>query len=207
MSKREFMYHARRVDKDPEKAWEQEKLRRKLTRRIRFWRTIRNFASAQWLKSHGWIEIREGWLLPDWHPKLQKRMQAAAQARYFGTKHPNIFHELGEPYDLKHACNSQEACTRNDVVMLPQPGQKAPTYPSYLTHRPFLPCVFLAATICNAEAVILRGHWSSSLFLAAAVALGLTSLWIGWKAKREWKLDWAEEKLNRRSFHEIHRPN
>ena len=207
MNKRDFMYHARRVDKNPEKAWEAEKVRRKATRPIRFWRAIRNFASARWLKAHGWIEVRDGWLLPDWHPKLKRLNQTTITDRHFGTKDPNIFKELGEPYDLKHACNSQEACTRDEGLMLPSPGQKAPAYPSYLTHRPFQGCVFIAAIICNSEAIILKGHWSSSLFLIAAIALGLTSLWIGWKAKRDWKLEWAEEQLNRRSFHEIHRPN
>lgn len=209
MSKRDFMDAARRVDLNPEKAWEREKFRRKSTRPIRFWRAIRNFASAQWLKSHGWIEVRDGWLLPDWHPKLKKLNQTTITDRYFGTKDPNIFKELGEPYDLKHACNSQEAhaCRRDDEDMLPRPGQKAPAYPAYLHLRPFQACVLWAAMACNFEAVVFRGHWSSSLFLAVSVALGLSLVWIGWKARRDWKLDWAEERLNRRSSHEIHHSN
>lgn len=187
-----------------------EKVVLKQTARIRFWRRLRVYASRHWLKAHGWIETKEGWLFPDWHPKLKQKLKqfeknkslAAAYGITRGIRHPQ------EPYDLEHACNSQEAYQdRKDEDMVSRRAQSAPAYPAYLHFRPFHWCVITLANFCFACAHIQSSSWLGVILTAIGVAFLLVAIWTAIKARREWQLDWAEEQLVKRDKNAVHNSN
>lgn len=190
----------------------------KETRRIRFWFWVNGFTEAQWLKAHGWTETRAGWLLPHWHPNLQKEVRrnvvrskmmamklnltstpGSNEWAPFTNRAPrNAIVEIGEPYDLNHALNSQRAHTRvQTVAMLPKPEHKAPIFPSYVTWRPLQLSVVGLANVFGIASLLFRGHWSSYLYLLSSIMLIGLSFAIAWKTRRDWELDWAERQLQR----------
>lgn len=182
---------------------------RKQTISIRFWRTLRDYASAQWLKAHGWTEVRNGWLLPEWHPTLRifKKNERWAAAYSISPARTAALLHLGEPYDLKHACNSQEAYTTNYRRTTSHPRNVAPAYPSYVMFRPFHWCITTLANSCLVGAYLAPFSWLAYSLLALSVAILLINVRLMLKARRDWQLDWAEEQLIKRGPNAIHNSN
>lgn len=180
----------------------------------RFWTWAAIYAEARWLKANGWIQVRNGWLLPDWHPK---KLRALAKQPNFSEPPPYLWTsswrprtaipELNEPYDQNHAANSQRAHTlRRTVQFRHAHGQKAPAFPPYIKGWSTLPITqTLGFTVVCAQLAV-GDHWGRHLFFLAAVLLFCVSFCISRVSRREWELDWAETQLDRRT-HGIHRPN
>lgn len=168
----------------------------KLTRRIHFWSAVRRYASERWLESYGWTKTRSSWLLPTWHPKYHKDRELHGRGDLSG-------------YDLKHACNSQEAhgAIRDEKAMLPLGIKQATPFPSYVTWRPFQLCVLTVANLFAVAALTSHTAWVVSLLMLLAVAFLGLGTFIGWKTKRDCELDWAEERLNKGTSHEEHDPD
>lgn len=201
----------------------------KYTRRNQLWAWLKQYCDEQWLKSHGWIQVRDGWLLPHWHPKLAGKTRHKKGMVYFSTpgpstwKYPTInrrgatservpslraedhlskvgpIKEIGEPYDLNHALNSQRAHTDGHpgAAMLPTPEQDAPAFPSYVAWRPFQ---FILPTLGNLAGIVSAMLWPNAwcyLAVTAAVLFIAASCIVAAKVRREWELDWAESRLMR----------
>lgn len=196
------------------------------TRRNRFWEKAKAFCDAQWLRSHGWIKVRDGWLLPHWHPKLVGRTRHRSRMVYFSTPGPGwdglstgamksgrmssllaedhlsktgAIKSVGEPYDLKHAVNSQYAHSERREVeaMLPRPEQDAPPFPSYVAWRPFQLILPSLGNLAGIISLALWPHWSGYALVALAVLLLAASCVVSLKIRKEWELDWAESQLRR----------
>lgn len=177
----------------------------KETLKIRFWYAVKEFAERHWLKSHGWIETRYGWLVPDWHPKLRRHLEGRYGARsyvhtttFLGQDVRAAIPEIGEPYDLSHAENSHRYYTKHQTVaQLSNSQQKAPPFPPYVMWRPFQLGFWGAGNVFGVAALFLIGHWTAVACLILATLCVVASFIIAAWCRREWHLDWAETQLSR----------
>jgi len=178
----------------------------------RFWTWATLYAEARWLKANGWIQVRNGWLLPDWHPKkiraLAKGVNFSEPSTWSSSWRPRTaIPGLNEPYDQNHAANSQRAHTiRRTVQTRLPPNHKAPAFPPYIKGWSALPITQTLGFLVVCSQLYVGEHWTRHLFFLAAVLVFCVSFCISRAARREWELDWAETQLNRRT-HEVHRPN
>jgi hypothetical protein len=192
---------------------------RKRTLTIRFWARVLHWAEGRWLMAHGWTRVKEdAWLLPMWHPHFKK---ATSQNLYFGTPgpFPNVWSAFlqrpqsaipgtKEPYDQSHAINSQRLYSGKDQVPIRHVRRhKAPAFPPYLRKWVWMPALNVGALLLVSMQLTAGLHWSRHLFFLAAVLTFCVSLVTGWRARREWELDWAETQLDRRTTDGAKRPN
>ena len=184
------------------------------TLRSRFWTWLTVYAEGKWLEANGWIRVRNGWLLPDWHPKKIRALaksvnfsEPAAWSSQPSWRPPTAIPGLGEPYEQNHAANSQRAHTNIRTVQGRHlRGQKAPAFPPYIKGWSTLPITQTLALAVVSAQLLTGDHWSRHLLFLLAVLLFCVSFCLSWAARREWQLDWAETQLKRRE-HGIHGPN
>lgn len=176
------------------------------TYRRRFWRVLMDFVIGRWLKANGWIQVKDGWLLPPWHPKLLRlkakvpNFASPVRGPWFQTEARGPIVGLNEPYDLYHAANSQRAHTvRRAVQCSPTQRHKAPAFPSYVRVKPFQAVLNTLLFLAVSFQISLMGHWTSYLFSLVACLVFCVSLLISWKTRREWELEWAESQLRGRN--------
>lgn len=201
-----------------------EKAEELTTFSVRFWLKIKEFAERRWLKAHGWIEVRDdGWLMPHWHPTLKRynatyggtkgRAKVLAFAvgkntKTFKNRVDTAIKELREPFDLNHAANSQRAHTKLKTPnMLPDSSIKVTEFPAYVRWKPLQLAVFALANVLGVASLYFVNTWLGLALWFVAVSLVIVSFCIGWKARKDWELDWAETQLSRGTHRDIHRSN
>lgn len=199
-----------------EASTQQEIVNLATTPATKFWGYIARFAEARWLRANGWIQVRDGWLLPDWHPHLRRFWNAKPPNfadpplwSRWGTDTPRAaITDLKEPYDQTHALNSQRVHTNRRAVQIsPRSEHKAPAFPPYLRQWAWMPAVQAAGFLTVSTMLAVGDHSSRHLFFLASVLIFCVAFYLGHRARKEWELDWAESRLDRRRPDGVHRPN
>lgn len=177
-----------------------------------FWGKLAHHSEARWLEACGWTKVRNGWLLPEWHPHKIRAVRAQAKQMNFASRTVGQRFEtqrfdrpqdefrgispllIREPYDQNHAANSQRY--HLTVTQRPPPSihTMLPKYPAYVRWFPYQLAVFA----CTMTAFICSTATKSNLHLLFCVA-GTISALVGFalarKVQKDLELDHVEIKM------------
>lgn len=162
-------------------------------RRILFWGWLTHYAEAKWLEANGWTPVRNGWLLPEWHPHKSASLKETRFDRIRSVEQMS-FAKIREPYDQNHASNSQRY--HLSVAQKPPPKRymMMPKYPAYVRWLPYQLLDF-AVTMVLAGWAYHTGGQTRTLFCVATTVTALVGLALARKVQKDLELDYSESKL------------